>query len=257
MSTIVTGPDNSINNNSNVSGVVTESLQCYYDAARYYSYPNGGYVWRDLSGNGRNMNFYTLGGSTYSANPPQAPAFTKVKGGEFTFDGVNDFSHISSGGFYAGTRFTVSAWVKTTSADNMGIISWCNGGPVNFAAGVSNGFMNMDYYTAPWQNIGSSLGGINDGNWHYLVWAVQDTAIKMYIDNNMIDDTTLVGAVSPSIRSISGKWGPCNSDSYGVGTDSYWSMWNGQIGIVMVHSKQLSDTEVERHWEIFKPRFDI
>jgi len=23
----------------------------------------------------------------------------------------------------------------------------------------------------------------------------------------------------------------------------------------MVHSKQLSDTEVERHWEIFKPRF--
>lgn len=257
MSTSVIGPDNSINNNSNVSGVVTENLQAFYDPARYYSYPNGGYVMRDLSGNGRDMNFYTLGGTTYSANPPQAPAFTKTKGGEFTYDGVNDFAHITSGGFNPGTRFTVSAWVKTTSADNMGIISWCNGGPVNFAAGVSNGFMNMDYYTAPWQNIGSSLGGINDGNWHYLVWAVQDTAIKMYIDNNMIDDTTLVGAVSPSIRSISGKWGPCNSDSYGPGNDSYWSMWNGQIGIVMIHSKQLSDTEVERHWEIFKKRYDI
>lgn len=257
MSTIVTGPDNSINNNSNVSAVVTDSLQLFYDPARYYSYPNGGYVMRDLSGNGRDMNFYTLGGSTYSANPPQPPPFTKVKGGEFTYDGVNDFGYITSGGFYAGSRFTVSAWIKTSSTENMGILSWCNGGPVNFAAGVSNGFMNMDYYTAPWQSIQSSQGGIADGNWHYLVWAVQDTNIRMYIDNNEVDDTTLVGPVSPSIRNISGKWGPCNSDSYGAGADSYWSMWNGSIGVVMVHSKQLTDTEVERHWEIFKSRYDL
>lgn len=255
MSTIVTGPDNSINNNSNVSGVVTDSLQLYYDLGRYYSYPNGGYIVRDLSGNGRDMTFYTLGGSTYSANPPQPPPYTRVKGGEFTLDGVNDFGYISSGGFYPGTTFTVSAWIKTTSTDNMGILSWCNGGPVNFAAGVASGFMNMDYYTAPWQSIQSSLGGINDGNWHYLVWAVNNTNIKMYIDNNNVDDTTLVGSVNPSIRNISGKWGPCNSDSHGAGADSYWSMWNGSIGVVMVHSKQLSDTEVERHWEIFKPRF--
>jgi hypothetical protein len=257
MSTVVVGPDNSINNNSNVSGVVTESLQCYYDAARYYSYPNGGYVWRDLSGNGRNMNFYTLGGTTYSTNPPQAPAFTKQKGGEFTFDGVNDFTHITSGGFNPGTRFTISAWVKTSVGGQMGILSWCNGGPVNFVAAVNDGFMRMLYYTNSWQVIDSSQGGINDGNWHYLVWAVQDTNIKMFIDNNLVDDTVLTGTVNPSIRSISGTWGPCNSDSYGPGTDGYNYMWNGQIGIVMVHSKQLSDTEVERHWEKFKPRFDI
>lgn len=257
MSTIVTGPDNSINNTSNVSGVVTDSLQLFYDPARYYSYPNGGYVMRDLSGNGRDMAFYTLGGSTYSANPPQPPPFTKVKGGEFTFDGVNDFGRIISNGFYAGTTFTVSVWVKTSASGQLGILSWCNGGPVNFAATVNNGYMYMWYYTAPWQTIQSSQGGINDGNWHYLVWAVSGTSIKMYIDNNMVDDTTLVGAVSPSIRSISGTWGPCNSDSYGPGNDGYGSMWNGSIGVVMVHSKRLTDTEVERHWEIFKPRYDL
>jgi hypothetical protein len=257
MSTIVTGPDNSINNNSNVSGVVTENLQAFYDPARYYSYPNGGNVMRDLSGNGRDMTFYCLGGSTYSNNPPQPPPFTKVKGGEFTYDGVNDFAYITSGGFYAGTRFTVSAWIKTSSTEKMSILSWCNGGPVNFAASVSNGFMFMDYYTAPWQTIQSSIGGIADGNWHYLVWAVNETNIRMYIDNNEVDDTTLVAPVSPSIRSISGGWGPCAPDSYGPGTSSYFWMWNGQIGVVMVHSKQLTDTEVERHWEIFKPRYDL
>lgn len=257
MSTIVTGPDNSINNNSNVSGVVTDSLVAYWDTGRYYSYPNGGYVLRDLSGNNRDLTFYCLGGSTYSANPPQSPVYTTTRGGEITLDGVNDFGYISSGGFYPGTVFSVSAWIKTTSTENMGILSWCNGGPVNFAAGVANGFMNMDYYTAPWQSIQSSLGNIADGNWHYLVWAVNNTNIKMFIDNNLVDDTTLVGSVNPSIRNLSGKWGPCNSDSYGAGADSYWSMWNGTIGIVMVHSKQLSDTEVERHWEIFKRRFGI
>jgi hypothetical protein len=257
MSTIVTGPDNSINNNSNVSGVVTDSLQAYWDSGRFYSYPNGGYVWRDLSGNGRDLRFWTLGGTTYTDNPPQPPPYTKSRGGEFIFDGVNDFAHITSGGFYPGTTFTISAWVKTTSTENMGIISWCNGGPVNFAAGVAGGLMNMDYYTAPWQNIQSSSGTINDGNWHYLVWAVSGTSIRMFIDNNLIDDTTLVGSVNPSIRSISGKWGHCMSDGYGPGTDSYGYMWNGQIGIVMVHSKRLSDTEVEEHWEIFKRRFGI
>lgn len=257
MSTIVTGPDNSINNNSNVSGIVTDSLQCYYDAARFYSYPNGGYYWKDLSSYGRDMKFWTLGGSTYSSNPPQPPPYTKVKGGEFTFDGVNDFARIESGGFYPGTIFTVSAWVKTSAGGQLGILSWCNGGPVNFAADVADGYMRMWYYTAPWQIIDSSQGGINNGNWHYLVWAVSNTNIKMYIDNNLVDNTTLVGSVNPSIRSISGNWGPCNSDGYGPGTDGYGSMWNGQIGIVMVHSKQLSDSEIERHWEIFKPRFDL
>jgi len=36
-------------------------------------------------------------------------------------------------------------------------------GPVNFAAAVYNGYMRMIYYTAPWQTIDSSVGGINDG----------------------------------------------------------------------------------------------
>lgn len=254
---ITTGPDNKINSNYNISGVVTDSLQLFYDPARYYSYSGSGYTLIDLSGNGRDMAFYNKGGSTYSSQTPGAPPFTTIKGGEFTFDGVNDFGRIISNGFYAGTRFTVSVWVKTSASGELGILSWCNGGPVNFGACVTNGFMSMDYYTAPWQNITSSLGGINDGNWHYLVWAADNTNIKMYIDNNMVDNTTLVAPVSPSIRNISGKWGPCNSDSYGPGSDSYYSMWNGSIGVVMVHSKQLSDNEVERHWEIFKKRYDI
>ena len=256
MSTIVTGPDNSINNNSNVSGVVTDSLQLYFDPARYYSYPNGGYVMRDLSGNSRDLTFYTLGGSTYSANPPQPPSFTKVKGGEFTFDGVNDFGILPST-LYPGTTFTVSAWVKLSVGGDNAILGHCNGGPSGAGFVISNGFLRMWYYTAPWQIIDSTSGGINDGNWHYCVWSVAGTNIKMYIDNHMVDDTTLVGAINPPLNSVGCLWGPCNSDSYGPGTDGPNTQFNGQIGVVMCHSKRLSDTEIELHWEIFKKRYDI
>ena len=168
MSTIVTGPDNSINNNSNVSGVVTDSLQLYFDPARYYSYPNGGYVMRDLSGSSRDLTFYCLGGSTYSANPPQPPSFTKVKGGEYTFDGVNDFGILPST-LYPGTTFTVSAWVKLSVGGDNAILSHCDGGPSGAGFVISNGFLRMWYYTSPWQIIDSTSGGINDGNWHHVV----------------------------------------------------------------------------------------
>lgn len=257
MSTIVTGPDNSINNNSNVSGVITDSLQLFYDPARYYSYPNGGYVMRDLSGNGRDMAFYTLGGSTYSTNPPQPPPYTKVKGGEFTLDGVNDFGRIISNGFYPGTNYTISVWIKTSVQGEQCILSWCNGGPVGTAHCLLNGGLRIWYYFGQWYTHDTPFPSIDNGQWHYVVWAVSGTDCKIYVDNNLIENVTLAGAVGPTIRSISGRWGPCNSDSYGPGSDSYYSMFNGQLGVVMVHSRQLTDTQVERHWEIFKPRYDL
>lgn len=256
MSTIVTGPDNSINNNSNVSGVVTDSLQLYFDPARYYSYPNGGYVMRDLSGNSRDLTFYTLGGSTYSANPPQPPPFTKVKGGEFTFDGVNDFGILPST-LYPGTTFTVSAWIKTSATGELAIFSHCNGGPVNAAFTIASGRMRMMYYTVAWQIFDGSVTTINDGNWHYCVWSVNGTNCEYYLDNNLTDTTTLVGQINPSIYSLGSKWGPCNSQGYGPGTDGPHAQFNGQMGVIMVHSKELSDTEIEHHWEIFKFRYDL
>jgi hypothetical protein len=257
MSTITSGPDNNINDNSNVSGVVTDSLQVYYDAGRFYSYPDGGHVWRDLSGNGRDMAFYCLGGTTYSANPPVPPTFTTTRGGEITLDGVNDFGYISSGGFNPGSTYTISLWLKTSATGEQCVLSWCNGGPVGSAHCIINDGVRIWYYYDQWYTHDTPVPSINDGNWHYVVWAVAGTDCKVYVDNNLVENPTLAGAVGPTIRSISGRWGPCNSDSYGAGSDSYYSMFNGQIGVVMVHSKRLTDTEVEEHWEIFKRRFGI
>jgi hypothetical protein len=162
-----------------------------------------------------------------------------------------------SGVAIAGTTFTVSAWVKLSVDGDNAILGHCNGGPSGAGFVISNGFLRMWYYTAPWQIIDSTSGGINDGNWHYCVWSVAGTNIKMYIDNNMVDDTTLVGSINPPLNSIGCLWGPCNSDSYGPGTDGPSTQFNGQMGVVMCHSKRLSDNEVEKHWEIFKNRYDI
>jgi hypothetical protein len=253
---ITTGPDNRINSNYNISGVVSDSLQLYYDPARFYSYSGNGPTIKDLSGNGRDLTMYTYGGTTYSSNPPQGVPFTTIKGGEFTFDGVNDFGILPST-LYPGTTFTVSAWIKTSATGELAIFSHCNGGPVNAAFTIASGRMRMMYYTVAWQIFDGSVTTINDGNWHYCVWSVNGTNCEYYLDNNLTDTTTLVGQINPSIYSLGSKWGPCNSQGYGPGTDGPHAQFNGQMGVIMVHSKELSDTEIEHHWDIFKFRYDL
>jgi hypothetical protein len=211
----VLGPDNTLNSNNNISNLVYDSLLMYYDASRYYSYPNSGYNWIDLSSNNKNVTFYNQGGTTYSLNPPGPPVFN---GNSLEFDGINDFGVFNS--FTIGSNVTVSAWVKCTASGDMGIFSHCSGGPVGIAYAINNGKMSYDYYTSSWQNS-TGTNTLNDGNWKYIVWAKNGTNMKTYINNVLDKDSTLTGDVSGNMRSIASKWGPCNSENYGAGTDSY------------------------------------
>lgn len=253
---ILTGPNNDIDSSQNISGVITDGLQIYYDAGRYYSYPDGGFNWKDLSGNNRDLTFYSLGGTTYSSNPPQPPTFTTNRGGEFTFDGINDFGRINNN-YNPSTVFTVSAWVKTSNSSEQAIISHCSGGPVNFGVSIASGRMKMWYYVSSWNTLLGTPTTVANGQWNYCVWVINGTNARLFLNNNLTDITTMVGTVSPNLQSVGSLWGPCNSDSYGAGTDGPQAIFNGQIGIIMVHNKALTDTEINTHWEIFKRRFGV
>lgn len=251
------GTDNSLPvpvTSSNISNIVVDQLRLYYDTGRTYSYPGIGYNFYDLSGNNTTVTLYNSGGSTYSTVTPGAPTFTRDRSGEFLFDGTNDWGKFNA--FNSTTAFSVSAWCKTTASNDMGLLSHCSGGPVGESYGINNGKMQYWYYTSSWQTA-TGTTSVNDGSWKNIVFAKNGTNMVMYINGVQDYTTTLTGSVTSSLACICSKWGPCSSDSYGAGTDSYGSVFNGTFAILMVHTKQLSSTEVLQNYNNLKRRFGL
>ena len=251
------GPNNNLLENvnvANISKIVTDQLILYYDLGRALSYSGSGATLTDLSGSGRTATLYNAGNSTYTSSPAGAPTLNKSRMGEFVFDG-NDFGKFSS--ISAGSDITVSAWCKTTNADREnGIISHCNGGPVNLGYSIAGNKMKYWYYDTTWRTV-SSTASVNDGNWKNLVWAKSGTSMVMYINGSSDSTHTLNSSVSGSLVSLGSLWGPCYTDSYAPGNDFYTQAFIGSIAIVMVHSKQLSSSEVTQNYNNLKSRFGL
>jgi hypothetical protein len=239
---------------ANVSGIITSNLKAYYDAGRQYSYPKSGSAWVDLSGNGNNITFYNAGGTTYTTNPSGPPAFSSSRAGEFVFDGVNDWGKFTS--YTSTANFSLSVWLKMTSTNECGLLSHCNGGPVGEAYNINNGKMTYWYYSSTWYTAAAS-SSINDGNWKNITYTRTGTTMKMYI-NGVLDFTTTLNAnVQTSLACIGSKWGPCYSDSYGAGTDTYGTVFNGTIGAMLIYTKELSADEVAQNFNCLRKRFGI
>ncbi len=249
------GPNLKLAVRANMNGLIDDQLQLHYDSARSFSYSGTGTVWKDLSGNNRDATLYNSGGVTYSVTTPGSPTHTRSNLGEFTFDGVNDWGKFSQYTFPANVSF--SAWVKTSSSSaGKGLISNCSGGPVSLVYGIDAGKMWYYYYTTSWQTA-VSTSSINDNNWKNLVWTKNGTSMKMYINGTLDTTVTLTGSVTGIMNCIGAGYGPCNSDSYGAGTDSYGMVFPGSIASIMVHSKELSQSEVTQNFNRLRRRFGI
>lgn len=275
------GPDNKTQyklNVINISGLVTDQLKLYFDTGRSISYnsANNEVFWNDLSGSSENKKFSLKanGFGSYGEVASAAPTFSEDSGGSFVFDGSNDFGilhgiaatapHVTTAAyqypsnydpFYPGSNITVSIWIKTESSGDLGVWSHCNGGPVNLSYGIGAGKARYWYYTAPWQILDSNTS-INDNRWHNIVWAKSGTNMKIYIDNVLDKDVTLVGDVNGPLYSLGSRWGPCNSAGYGAGTNgSGGSVYSGSMAIVMAYHKQLSAGEINQNYNSLKVRF--
>lgn len=235
-------------------GIVTDSLRLYYDAGIKSSYPGSGATWYDISGNNTHCTLYGSGGATYTDNYATEPKLLNFKQPpSFYFDGVDDFGKFTQ--FTFTTNQSVSVWIKTTTTKTTaGLLSNCNGGPVYNAFSIAGGYPVYKYYSTAWNTwTGSTL--INDGTWKNIVWAKAGTAMNLYIDGTLSQSTTLLASVTGAMSSIGSEWGPCNPDSYGAGTSSYGSVFAGNIGAIMAHTKQLSATEVLQNYNVLKNRY--
>lgn len=241
--------------NSLGAGSLFSSTLLYLDPGNKQSFTPGQRFWHDLSSNRRRVTLYSNGGTTYRLSPSAAPTWSSSDGkGTFVFDGTNDFGRLDTE-ITTTTNFTVSVWVKTTASGDRGIFSHCSGGPVGMGYSVET-YMKYWYYSGQWYTLtGNTI--VNDGTWKNLVWVTSGTNFKMYVNGVLDREVTLVASVITLMRSIGSLWGPCSSDSYGVGQDSYGPVFSGSMGPLIAWSRALSATEVTQLYDNFKSRFTI
>lgn len=232
-------------------GIVQDGLVLHLDAGVKESY-SGGTVWRDLSGNEYNGSIYN------GANQ------TKVRGGSFSFDGVNDYIHIPS----PSDRF---AWTPSGNGLNtMSIELWVKSGDTggHFLSKAWNG---MGYYNIrishsyfrllATQSSEVMFSSIATNNWENIVCIATPTQVAVYKHGSV--------AVNFTNHNITGNTpgGPGNLNlalsimtlypygSYGWSKTTH--AINGNLSICRIYNKVLSANEILQNYNATRHRFGI
>jgi hypothetical protein len=237
-----------------VSGVntITDGLIFYVDPTNTNTYSGVGTTAYNLIPGGVN-NFSLVNGVAYDLD----------RSGSFYFDGSNDYVGLGSTTIFNSTAFTVSFWIKPTTYSG----TYCSGA-------VSNGQYTLFGTTSSYQGYSSTFSGaiqfgssnnciatVNQSNfsinkWYHYV-AVYDSAgtgnstkFKIYIDaviKSLTFDATMPSSPYAAGQEARIGWGP------GGGAYPYY---NGNIGLVQIHSRALSSTEILQNYNATKARFN-
>jgi hypothetical protein len=200
--------------------------------------PDVNTVVADITGNGNNG--YWIGSATTTALIPG-----KV-GQTFKFNGDNNIVQLGTGDMGISSAFTVSSWIKTSSATAfMGIMSKDDATNRSWKIGFSNNFgvIRFDVFNAG--STATAVGAtiVNDGEWHLITGTYDGTNIQVYVDGN-VDG-------SPSILA-----GPVRSSTaiVKIGTDGCCAgrFFNGPLDEARLYNRALSAAEVKQLYRLGK-----
>lgn len=223
-------------NINDVGKLNTDGLVLYLDAGNINSYSGSGTTWTDLSGN--NNNGILVNGPVYSS----------VNKGIITFDGTNDYVHISSSNsLLSAAEGTVNIWFKYNSISGNGnsIISKIDSSASN------NGY---NFYILN-NNI---AGEIKVSNVAYGVGAAVSSSIwynftMTYSSNGFI--SSYINGIKRGTYSLPSFSMSTQALKIGTANDTYWGYFNGSVSNVQIYNKILTDAEVLKNYNTFAPRF--
>ena len=180
------------------------------------------------------INTYTGNGSTQSIEGKIGTAAS--------FNGSNSYIDLGSASSLVSTNFTFSAWVKTTSTSTNFIVG-TNVNPYYSKVAVrseGDGRVRCLYgnYTSNENWFYSNFNTINNGGWHHIVYFINQTTAKLYIDGSL--DTTHTLTITPTTNGdlTLATYYSDNNNSYGSST------WDGTLDQVRIFNKELSLSEV-------------
>ena len=229
--------------------IVSDGLVLYLDAANSKSYPGTGLTWSDLSRYGNNSTFNSVG-------------FSSSNNGSLSFNGAEygTISPVSSLAF--NDNFTISSWVRVSAFNGLGY----NGIAGRFGPTTNFGGYELECNNQNGGNKFAFVIGNNGGNgvsnfrrinsdtifsfnlWYHVVGTNISGLNKLYVNGQVQSTTSTFNVVTNS------------SQLFAIGriyADSNQYYHNGNISIISVYSRGLSDSEVLQNYNATKSRFGL
>jgi len=222
--------------------IQTSKLMIYMDAGNTKSYLGTGSSWIDL-GKTQSNNSTLINGTTFDSSD----------NGSIVFDGVNDYVRSDVGVPLTGT-VTYNFWVKSTgNASNQSILSsgyQGNAGFVWIYRNANSNSISMQYSNGTTFVATSTTGMFTNFNslWLNICVVVDYTGgtIRWYKN----------GALHSGPTSITTPVAPTPAFFRYIGSyNTLIHFFNGNISIVQIYDKLLSDVEVAQNYNALKARY--
>lgn len=258
--------------NYNATKDFYEGLELKLDASNTISYPSSGVEWNDISVKG---NHATLN---------NGPVFSPSNGGQFVFDGVNDFaSGVAIPSTSGNNSRTVMVWYKSTANKNTVLLD--KGGVTDDLAEqlflVASNSVGVGAGSYPPTNTGGialcfwgndfiypvSSSTLFDGNWHFIAYTYNNTnrSVNICFDGifastvyqwNINAWTTLNTKpfISPRVLNTT-------NNPYWIGQSraAFWGFGgtfsNLNIPSVSIYSRALTESEILNVYNVTRTRF--
>jgi len=210
--------------------IVTDGLVFYVDAANDNSYPGTGTTWSDLVGG----NDGTL---------TNGPTYDSTNGGSIDFDGVDD--KVTTTFNNALGDFTACAWFKSTGLNTYErVLDKSYGG--GFWIGRSSN--NANQWGGGIKQNQSPFGiyiTLSDGDWHYIV------SRRSGSTHTILGD----GITNTASQTVNTSLLNTNSLRIGHSDQPNGDELEGNIGLVKIYNRALTDAEILQNYNALKNRF--
>jgi hypothetical protein len=225
-----------------VTPIVTSGLMLNLDAGNPASYPGSGSTWMDLTGNARNATLFNT------------PTYSSAQGGYISFNDTSyEYAAISDIGSL--NQWTIEAWARTNSSlSSRATAIVCNqfdlSTKLNFSMGLNQAYgsanMCIGFFNGAWRTTTGFAPTLN--TWYHIVGTYDGSTVRQY--TNAVLGTTLTYSGTPQsggeIR-IARRW-----DESATNNTNFFP---GDISIVRIYNKALSQSEVTQNYDAIKSRY--
>ena len=235
--------------------IVRDGLVLYLDAANTRSYVGTGNIWSDLSR------------STITSSLFNTPTFGTSNGGNFLFDGSNEYGETQRNILVRPDYVTICAWVRYTGTQSLSFIGGCgNTGSagyslyINCAGGVPTNFGfiagNGNLISGGTPSVTFGTPGISRIN--YICGTFDGSILRGY-QNGILRNSVVQPTPGPLVYPTGGSSPILGGMFIGIIESSLLATryWTGNIFQIKLYNRALSQSEISQNFNASRYRFGI
>jgi len=229
--------------------IITNGLVLALDAGNNKSYPGSGTSWIDNSGIGNNGTLIN------------GPTFNSANGGSIVFDGVDDYTVITTLTQTLNVNFAVCIWAYPLAAGNTGAGNDIIG--KFYSATQPYASVGIEYFGTKFRFYASSIGtnfgsppttiltpdNYSINNWYYLCLSYSNRNWFGYVNGiQVISSTNLNDPYWNNEPWWIGSW---------KGDTSINNSFNGRVSLTQIYNRTLSAQEILQNYNATKSRYGL